>query len=251
MENKENLKKKVNSDLHKVFHEDLDEDIFKEKYKYYPWALQNLEEAKDFWKRFPKFNFYDKGVVDSLKEEFKDNAYILSRIDKELNSWLDPAFKHYLEKAEINEYKDKTNNLIESALSNHNYARYWTRPMIIIKLTDELTIPFYVSTWTWGKNWVPEWKFYPIFWIWSDWRLNKWRESEINNYYGSPLLAAIAKELNKRYEDKKIIISNRWNSNQEFEQKANLWKTPVTHSKWWYDNINETLKKVSKIKAFD
>ena len=125
--------------------------------------------------------------------------------------------------------------------------------MIIVKISDELTIPFYVSTWLWNKNWVPEWKFYPIFWIWSDWWLNKWVESEINNYYGSPLLAAIAKELNKRYEDKKINISERWNSNQEFEDKANLWKNPVIRkkSKNWYNNINEVLKKVSEIKESD
>jgi hypothetical protein len=64
LENKENLKKKVDSDLHKVFHEDLDEDIFKEKYKYYPWALQELEEAKDFRKDFPKINFYDANIVN-------------------------------------------------------------------------------------------------------------------------------------------------------------------------------------------
>ena len=253
LENKENLKKKVDSDLHKVFHEDLDEDIFKEKYKYYPWALQELEEAKDFRKDFPKINFYDANIVNWLKEKYKENDYILNRINRELNTKLDSEFKHYLEESEIDNYKDKAKTLVESAILNEDYARYWIRPMIVIKLSDELSIPFYLSTWFWNKPWVPTDKFYPIFWVWSDWRLNKWSESEINNYYGSPLLAAIAKELDKKYKDKEISVSERWNSNKEFDEKANIWKNPVVRkdSKNSYDNINETLKKVSKIKETD
>ena len=250
----EELKNNVKNDLYAVFHKDfMEESDYKEKYKDSPRALKKLEEAVDFWKRFPKLNFYDKSNVDSLKEEFKDNDYILIRINRELSSWLDSQFKHYLDKSEVGRYESKAKSLVDSALSDNSYARVWVRPMIIVKISDELTIPFYVSTWLWNKNWVPEWKFYPIFWIWSDWWLNKWVESEINNYYGSPLLAAIAKELNKRYEDKKINISERWNSNQEFEDKANLWKNPVIRkkSKNWYNNINEVLKKVSEIKESD
>jgi hypothetical protein len=64
----------------------MEESEYKEKYKDSPRALKKLEEAADFWKRFPKMNFYDKNTVDSLKEEFKDNDYILIRINKELNS---------------------------------------------------------------------------------------------------------------------------------------------------------------------
>jgi len=64
----------------------MDEEDYKEKYKESPRALKKLEEAKDFWKRFPKINFYDTDTVDSLKEEFKDNSYILGRIKKELSS---------------------------------------------------------------------------------------------------------------------------------------------------------------------
>jgi hypothetical protein len=34
-------------------------------------------------------------------------------------------------------------------------------------------------------------------------------------------------------------------------EEVNLWKSPVNHWKWWYNNINEVLKKVSKIKESD
>ena len=51
-----------------------------------PRALARLEEAKDFRKKFPKINFYDEGVVNSLKEKFKENSYVLSHINKERNS---------------------------------------------------------------------------------------------------------------------------------------------------------------------
>jgi hypothetical protein len=122
--------------------------------------------------------------------------------------------------------------------------------VIIIKASDDLTIPFYVSEWSGDKLWVPVDRFYPFFWIWPGGRLNKWKESEINNYYGSPLLAAIAKELNKRYDDKDINPRNRKeNFSQEFKDKANLWKNPVDNGTWWaYDNINEVLKEISQIK---
>jgi hypothetical protein len=64
----------------------MNESQFKAKYKNSEWALKRLEEAKDFWTIFPKTNFYDKDVVIALKEKFKDNTYILERIDKELSS---------------------------------------------------------------------------------------------------------------------------------------------------------------------
>ena len=246
------LKNNVKSDLYNIFNKDyMSEAGFKEKYKDSPRALKRLEEAKNFWGRFSKINFYDKSNVDALKEEFKENDYVLSRINKELKTKLDPEFKHYLDKSEIDKYMDKARDLIDSAISEGNYAKYESRPTIIIKISDDLSIPFYLSTWRWRKLWVPTNKFYPIFWIWPDWRLNKWRQAEINNYYGSPIFAAIAKELNKRYDNKDLDTS-KWNdSDKDFEDKANLWKNPVSSDKWWYDNINETLKKVSKIKESD
>ena len=99
------------------------ESDFREKYKNSKWALKQLTEAKDFWKRFPKINFYDKSIVDSLKEEFKENEYILSRINKELKSKLDSEFKHYLEESEVNKYKNKAKTLVDYALSENKYAR--------------------------------------------------------------------------------------------------------------------------------
>jgi hypothetical protein len=59
--------------------------------------------------------------------------------------------------------------------------------------------------------------------------------------------------LDKKYKDKEINVSERWNSNKEFDEKANIWKKPVVRkdSKNWYNNINEILKKVSEIKESD
>jgi hypothetical protein len=83
----EELKNNVKKDLNKLFHEDsIDENKYKEKYDGSSRALKKLEEAKTFWKNFPKVNFYDENEVNSLKEKYKDNAYILGRIDKEMNS---------------------------------------------------------------------------------------------------------------------------------------------------------------------
>jgi hypothetical protein len=56
------------------------------RFKNSPRASARLEEAKDFRKRFPKINFYDENVVKSLKEEFKDNNYVLAHINNERNS---------------------------------------------------------------------------------------------------------------------------------------------------------------------
>ena len=228
-------------------------DSWNKRFNNSPWALARLEEVNDFRKRFPKTNFYDKGVIDSLKEEFKENSYVLEKIEKEINglneSWLNPEFKLYLEKPEIDKYRDKAKSLVDSAISEGSYGDI-DHKVIIIKASDDLTIPFYVSEWSGDKLWVPVDRFYPFFWIWPGGRLNKWKESEINNYYGSPLLAAIAKELNKRYDDKDINPRNRKeNFSQEFKDKANLWKNPVDNGTWWaYDNINEVLKEISQIK---
>jgi hypothetical protein len=59
--------------------------------------------------------------------------------------------------------------------------------------------------------------------------------------------------LDKKYKDKEINVSERWNSNKEFDEKANIWKKPVVRkdSKNSYDNINEVLKKLSNIKWTD
>ena len=86
-----------------------------------------------------------------------------------------------------------------------------------------------------------------MFWYSSWWWLNKWIESEIINYYGSPILAAIAEELNKL----KDVYSWWENTSPEFIELANLWKNPVDNGTWVYNNINETLKMVSKIKESD
>ena len=121
------------------------------------------------------------------------------------------------------------------------------RPTILIKLSDELIIPFYRSSWLWRKYWVQTGKFYPIFWVYKD-RFNKWRESEINNYYWSPLLAALAKEIDDQYSD----VNNFWNlndrnfSDDDFVKAMNVWKNPSerTDETGTYENINKTLDKI-------
>jgi hypothetical protein len=42
---------------------------------------------------------------------------------------------------------------VNSSISEGSYAEYHDRPTIIIKLSNDLTIPFYVSSWSWGKLW--------------------------------------------------------------------------------------------------
>jgi hypothetical protein len=59
-------------------------DEWDKRFNNSPRASARLEEAKDFRKRFPKINFYDENVVKSLKEEFKENIYVLEKIDYEI-----------------------------------------------------------------------------------------------------------------------------------------------------------------------
>lgn len=227
----------------------MNENEFKNKYT--EQTQQKLEEAKEYRKNFQnqQYNFYDSNKVKELKDRYKNNEYISNRIDIETKTDLDPKYQTLLEKDEVKKYEDKAKELVDEALKEEkNYKKYKERPMIVIKLSDTLTIPFYKSTWKWGKLWVPKDKFYPVFGIGEDKkRLNKGHQCEINNFYSSPLLAAIAQVLNEQEKSNKITPDKRKESNDEFITRANTWKTPVNYEKSPYDNINKTLDEIAKI----
>jgi len=202
-----------------------------------------LEE--EFWLEFPNVNFYDEKQVKILLNKYQHNQEIMQRINKELRkTLLDSEFKHYLSKIEYESQSEKAKKLVDSAIENWYYATHFGRKIIVIEINEKLTIPFYLSTWIWGKRWVKSKSFYPFFWIWIDWWINKWRQSEMNNYYGEPLLAAIAIELNRRYESGKLDTINRKSIDDSFEEYVNLWKNPIEPEDGLfklYSNINETL----------
>lgn len=129
-------------------------------------------------------------------------------------------------------------------------------------MDDNLVIPFYISTWEWGKLWVKADKFYPFFWISTDdWYFNKWHQSDINNYYWMPLFAAIAIELNTRYKNNEIntyswpkfskceLVGRNIVYHEDYKNfvaYTNLWKQPDDHDQHEgiENNINTTLKKI-------
>lgn len=252
----EKAKKEIRDNIDKVLKGELEEEEFNETYKDNKDVLEQLKQEKEFRKEFPTYNFYKQSEVDKLKEKYKDNQEILDRINIETTTKLDTEYQKLLKEDDVEKYKKKAKDLVDEALKDDkNCKRFWEHPMIVIKLSDELTIPFYKSSWKWGKLWVPKDKFYPVFGIGDDEvRLNKGHQCEINNFYSSPLLAAIAQELNQKDKDKKLKIDKRQNNTKEFNKRANTWKKPVD-SEWKYDdkykNINDTLKKVAEIKPND
>jgi antirestriction protein ArdC/DNA polymerase III epsilon subunit-like protein len=74
------------------------------------------------------------------------------------------------------------------------------RPMVLINVNG-VRIPFYISSGKGGKKNVPVGKWYPIFGIGSDGWFNKGFEEEINDYYGSPELRAVAEWLDSNMGD--------------------------------------------------
>lgn len=74
------------------------------------------------------------------------------------------------------------------------------RPVVLVEI-DGKRIPFYVSTGSGGKKSVATGKWYPIFGVGSDGWFNKTSEADINNYYNSKTLKAVAHELDKAFGD--------------------------------------------------
>lgn len=220
-------------------------EVFEYLHDERPWDKSPESLEKDFWLEFPNINFYDEKQVKRLLYKYQENKEIMQIINKELRlTLLDKEFKHYLSKIECEKQSEKAKKLVDSAIENWHYANHFMRNIVVIEINENLTIPFYQSTWMGGKKWVKSESFYPFFWIWDDWWINKWRRSEMNNYYWIPLFAAIATELNRRYESGELDTTNRESSNKSFEKYVNLWKTPRECEDIpieVYSNINKTL----------
>ena len=78
------------------------------------------------------------------------------------------------------------------------------RQMVLVDI-DGVKVPFYCSTGKGQKKNVPIGKWYPVLGVFAEnsqkfW-LCKGSEDDINNFYGIPLLQAIAEQLNQKYGD--------------------------------------------------
>jgi hypothetical protein len=49
-----------------------------------------------------------------------------------------------LETPEMSKYKGKASNLVDNAMSY--YGNYMFRPIVVIKISDGLSVPFYLSS---------------------------------------------------------------------------------------------------------
>jgi len=77
-------------------------------------------------------------------------------------------------------------------LYNVPMIEYVRRKIVLVDING-MKIPFYLSTGMGGKKTVEAFKWYPFWGIdpVAGW-INKTNEKEINDFYGSPLLKAIA-----------------------------------------------------------
>lgn len=118
-----------------------------------------------------------------------------------------------------------TKGIVTGTIYNTQMIQYNNRNIVLVDING-MKIPFYLSTGMGGKKNVEANKWYPIWGIdpIGKW-LNKTNETEINNFYGSPLLKAIAEALNDKY-------SKSWPDTVSSTIDTNY--TPM------YDTINET-----------
>lgn len=79
---------------------------------------------------------------------------------------------------------------------NINIINHYDRNIVVVNING-FHQPFYMSTGQGGKATVAKGQWYPIFGISAEGWLNKGTEAQINNYYGSPILQAIAERLNE------------------------------------------------------
>lgn len=79
---------------------------------------------------------------------------------------------------------------------NSNIINHYDRNIVVVNING-FHQPFYMSTGQGGKATVAKGQWYPIFGISAEGWLNKGNEAQINNYYGSPILQAIAERLNE------------------------------------------------------
>lgn len=76
----------------------------------------------------------------------------------------------------------------------NNIINYYHRNIVVVNING-VHIPFYMSTGRGGKENVQPGLWYPFFGIKDGW-LNKGTQEQINSFYGSTVLQAIAKQLN-------------------------------------------------------
>ena len=76
----------------------------------------------------------------------------------------------------------------------NNMINYYHRNIVVVNING-VHMPFYMSTGRGGKENVQPGLWYPFFGIKDGW-LNKGTQEQINSFYGSPVLQAIAEQLN-------------------------------------------------------
>ena len=76
----------------------------------------------------------------------------------------------------------------------NNMINYYHRNIVIVNING-VHVPFYMSSGLGGKENVQSGLWYPFFGIKDGW-LNKGTQEQINSFYGSPILQAIAEQLN-------------------------------------------------------
>lgn len=77
---------------------------------------------------------------------------------------------------------------------------YGERKFVVVDVNGT-NVPFYLSTGLAGKKDVAAGKWYPVFGIDKQGWINKGSQKEINNHYGSPELASVAKQLDDQIGD--------------------------------------------------
>ena len=97
-------------------------------------------------------------------------------------------------------YARTTNGPLETQAGETGVIDYAGRIITVLDVGG-MKLPFYISTGGGGKKGVPAGKWYPFFGIGEDGWLNKTGSADINDYYGSPMLRAIATHLNDTVGD--------------------------------------------------
>ena len=115
-----------------------------------------------------------------------------------------------IESSETEEIKNKAKEIIDNAITFDTsvtinepatIVEYYGRKIIFLDING-FKIPFYCSTGKGGKKNVEAGKWYPILGIDpEDGWLMKGNQDQINSYYGSIALKAIAKQLDEKYGD--------------------------------------------------
>lgn len=78
---------------------------------------------------------------------------------------------------------------------------WFVRRVMVVVDINGVKVPFYISTGEGGKEDVEIGKWYPVFGVGEDGWINKRTEAEINDYYGSPELRAMAEWLDANIGD--------------------------------------------------